>query len=53
MLKPEVLSKVPEIVGNVVKLSIFRKIRENRCRSQTGSSCVLWPTFGLKASRGR
>ena len=28
ILKPEVLSKVTEKVGNVVKLTIFRKIRE-------------------------
>ena len=53
ILKPEVLSKVPEIVGNVVKLTIFRKIREKCRRGQTGSSCVLWPTFDLNASRGR
>ena len=37
-----------EIVGNVVKLTIFRKSREKSRRGQTGSSCVLWPTFGLK-----
>ena len=44
---------MPEIVGNVVKLTIFRKIREKSRRGQTGSSCVLWPTFGVKASQGR
>ena len=52
ILRPEVLSKVPQIVGNVVKSSIFRKIREKCRRGQTGSSCVLWPTFGFIASRG-
>ena len=53
ILKPEVLSKVPEIVGNVVKLTIFRKNREKSRRGQTGSSCVLWPTFDFNTSRGR
>ena len=53
ILKPEVLSKVLEIVGNVMKLTIFRKNREKCRRGQTGSSCVLWPTFDLNTSWGR
>jgi len=53
ILKPEVLSKVLEIVGNVVKFTIFRKNREKSRRGQTGSSSVLWPTFDLNTSRYR
>jgi len=51
--KPEVLSKVPEIVGNAVKLTVIRKTRVKSRRRQIGSSCVLWPTFGQIEIRGR
>ena len=58
--KPEVLSKVLEIVRNAVKLIVIRKTRVKSRRGQTlsgfrqtGSSCVLWPTFGQIGSRGR
>ena len=51
--KPEVHSKMPEVVRNAVKFIFIRKMREkSRCR-QTGSSGVLWPTFGQIGIRGR
>jgi len=51
--KPEVLSKMPEMVRNSVKFIFIRKMREKSRRRQTGSSGVLWPTFGQIGIRGR
>ena len=45
--KPEVLSKMSEIVRNVVKFAVIRKMRDKKSRGHTGSNCVLWPTFVL------
>ena len=47
--KPEVLSKVPEMVRKVVKLSLIRKTLWSNLKwiCKTGSSCVLWPTFDV------
>jgi len=47
--KPEVLSKVPEMVQKVVKLTVIRKTSWSNLKfiCKTGSSCVLWPTFGV------
>ena len=47
--KPEVLSKVPEMVRKVVKLSVIRKTLWSNLKwiCKTGSSCVLWPTFDV------
>ena len=51
--KPEVHSKMPEVVRNAVKFIFIRKMREkSRCR-QTGSSGLLWPTYGQIGIRGR
>ena len=57
--KPEVLTKVPKVVRNVVKLTVIWK---NACKTssrsnlkwicKTGSSSVLWPTFGQIEIRG-
>jgi len=51
--KPEVLSKMPEMVRNAVKIIFIRKMREKSRRRQTGSSNILWPTFGQIESRCR
>ena len=58
--KPEVLTKVPKVVQNVVKFTVIQK---NACKTssrsnmkwicKTGSSSVLWPTFGQIESRCR
>ena len=47
--KPEVRSKVPEMVRKVVKLSVIRKTLWSNLKwiFKTGSSCVLWPTFDV------
>ena len=47
MQKPEVLSKILEMVRNAVKFIFIRKMRENNRRRQTGSSGVLWPAFDV------
>ena len=41
--KPEILSKVPEMVRKVVKLTVIRKTSWSnlKCICKTGSSCVL------------
>ena len=49
--KPEVLSKVPEMVRNAVKFIFIRKMCA-KSRRQTGNSGVLWPTFGQIGIRG-
>ena len=47
------IQKMPEVVRNAVKFIFIRKMREkSRCR-QTGSSGVLWPTYGQIGIRGR
>jgi len=46
--KPEILPKMHEMVRNAVKFIFIRKSR----RRQTGSSIVLWPTFGQIGIRG-
>ena len=53
--KPEVLSKVPEMVRKVVKFIVNRNTSWSNVKwiCKTGSSCVLWPTFGQIGSRGR
>ena len=51
--KPEVLSKMPEMVQNVVKFNVIRKMRDKKSRGHTGGSCVLWPTFGLNSLKLR
>jgi len=47
--KPEVLSKVHEMVRKVVKLTVIRKTSWSNMKwvCKTGSSCVLWPTFDV------
>ena len=47
--KPEVRSKVPEMVGKVVKLTVIRKLSWSNLKwiCKTGSSCILWPTFDV------
>ena len=50
--KPEVLSKMPEIVRNV-KFTVIRKNASQKGRGQTGSSCVLWLTFDLNSLKLR
>jgi len=50
--KPEVLSKMPEMVRNV-KFTSVQKLREKNRRGQTGSSCVLWPTFDFNSLKLR
>ena len=37
---------MPEVVRNALKFIFMRKMREKSRRRQTGSSGVLWPTFG-------
>jgi len=49
--KPELLPKMPEMVWNAVKFIFIRKMRDTS-RRQTGSSGVLWPTFGQIGIRG-
>jgi len=58
--KPEVHSKVPEMVRNVVKFTAIRKTHVKKSSwsnlkwiCKTGSSCVLWPTFVQIGNRGR
>ena len=53
MQKPEVLSKILEMVRNAVKFIFIRKMREKSHRRQIGSSGVLWPTFGQIGIWGR
>ena len=47
--KPHVLSKVPEMVRKVVKLSVILKTLWSTLKwiCKTESSCVLWPTFDV------
>jgi len=47
--KPEVLSKVLEMVQKVAKLTVIRKTSWSnlKCICKTRSSCVLWPTFDV------
>jgi len=47
--KPEVLSKVPEMVQKVAKLTEIRKTSWSNLKwnCKTGSSCILWPTFDV------
>ena len=47
--RPEVLSKVHEMVRKVVKLSVIQKTLWSNLKwiCKTGSSCVLWPTFDV------
>ena len=44
---------MPEIVRNAMKLILIRKTRVKSRHRQTGSSCVLWPTFREIENRGR
>jgi len=37
------------MVRNVVKFTAVRKMRYKKSRGQTGSTCVLWPTFDLNS----
>ena len=53
MQKLEVLSKILEMVRNAVKFIFSRKMREESRRRQTGSSGLLWPTFGLHSLKLR
>ena len=46
--KPEVLSKLPEMVREVVKSTVIRKTLSNlKWICKNGSSCVLWSTFAF------
>jgi len=44
---------MPEMVWNAVKFIFILKMREISCRRQTGSSGILWPTFGQIVNRAR
>jgi len=49
--KKVVITKVPEMVRKVVKLTVIRKTSWSNLKwiCKTGSSCVLWPTFDVKS----
>jgi len=44
---------MPEMVRNVVKFTVVRKNALQKSRGQTGSTCVLWPTFDLNSIKLR
>ena len=50
----EVLSKVPEMVQKVAKLTVIRKTSWWNLKwiCKTGNSCVLWPTFDVNTKTG-
>jgi len=45
--KPEVVSKMPEMVRNVVKFTVIRKVLDKKVVEVKPEVVVLWPTFGL------